>query len=60
MYGSATGNEKAQEYNQSRDTGLRYNSGIYSSQLITPLTINDSRIITTNNLGRYAGRCHYG
>ena len=34
MYGSATGNEEAQNYNQSWDTGLRYNSGIYSSQLI--------------------------
>ena len=54
MYGSATGNEEAQNYNQSWDTGLRYNSGIYSSQLIA----NYRRLKNynyTNNLGRYAG-----
>ena len=54
MYGSATGNEEAQNYNQSWDTGLRYNSGIYSSQLIA----NYQRLKNynyTNNLGRYAG-----
>lgn len=37
-----------------RDTGLRYNSGIYSSQLIA----NYQRLKNynyTNNLGRYAG-----
>lgn len=38
----------------SPDTGLRYNSGIYSSQLIA----NYQRLKNynyTNNLGRYAG-----
>ncbi|MBJ3593750.1 TonB-dependent vitamin B12 receptor BtuB [Salmonella enterica subsp. enterica serovar Saintpaul] len=55
MYGSASGNEEAQNYNQSWDTGLRYNSGIYSSQLI----VNYQRLKYynyTNNLGRYAGQ----
>ncbi|EMF0719487.1 TonB-dependent vitamin B12 receptor BtuB [Citrobacter sp. Marseille-Q6884] len=55
MYGSASGNEEAQNYNQSWDTGLRYNSGIYSSQLIA----NYQRLKDynyTNNLGRYAGQ----
>lgn len=54
MYGSPAGNDESQNYNQSWDTGLRYNSGIYSSQLIA----NYQHLKNYNyssNLGRYAG-----
>ena len=55
MYGSPEGNDEAQNYNQSWDTGLRYNSGIYSSQLIANCQhLKDYNY--TNNLGRYAGQ----
>ena len=55
MYGSPEGNDEAQNYNQSWDTGLRYNSGIYSSQLIANYQhLKDYNY--TNNLGRYAGQ----
>ncbi|HCR3984592.1 TPA: TonB-dependent vitamin B12 receptor BtuB [Kluyvera ascorbata] len=53
-YGYAGGNDESQSYNQSWDTGLRYNSGIYSSQLIA----NYQRLKNynySNDLGRYAG-----
>ena len=53
-YGYAGGNDESQSYNQSWDTGLRYTSGIYSSQLIA----NYQRLKNynySNDLGRYAG-----
>lgn len=53
-YGYAGGNDESQSYNQSWDTGLRYSSGIYSSQLIA----NYQRLKNynySNDLGRYAG-----
>lgn len=53
-YGYAGGNDETQSYNQSWDTGLRYSSGIYSSQLIA----NYQRLKNynySNDLGRYAG-----
>ena len=52
-YGSPEGNDEGQNYNQSWDTGLRYNSGIYSTQLIA----NYQHLKNYNyssNLGRYA------
>ncbi|MFU0923595.1 TonB-dependent vitamin B12 receptor BtuB [Kluyvera sichuanensis] len=53
-YGYAGGNDEAQNYNQSWDTGLRYNSGIYSSQLIANYQhLKDYNY--SNDLGRYAG-----
>ncbi|WFW60191.1 MULTISPECIES: TonB-dependent vitamin B12 receptor BtuB [Citrobacter freundii complex] len=55
MYGSPSGNEEAQNYNQSWDTGLHYNSGIYSSQLIANYQ-HLKYYNYTNNLGRYAGQ----
>ena len=53
-YGSAGGNDEAQNYNQSWDTGLRYNSGIYSSQLVANYQYLKSYNYS-NDLGRYAG-----
>ncbi|MBY6258802.1 TonB-dependent vitamin B12 receptor BtuB [Phytobacter diazotrophicus] len=53
-YGYAGGNDEAQNYNQSWDTGLRYNSGIYSSQLIANYQHLKSYNYS-NELGRYAG-----
>ncbi|EGO8361707.1 TonB-dependent vitamin B12 receptor BtuB [Escherichia coli] len=53
-YGYAGGNDETQSYNQSWDTGLRYSSGIYSTQLIA----NYQRLKNynySNDLGRYAG-----
>lgn len=53
-YGYAGGNDEAQNYTQSWDTGLRYSSGIYSSQLLA----NYQHLKNYNyssDLGRYAG-----
>ncbi|EJF5608001.1 TonB-dependent vitamin B12 receptor BtuB [Salmonella enterica] len=53
-WGHPGGNDEAQNYNQSWDTGLRYNSGIYSSQLIANYQyLKDYNY--SNELGRYAG-----
>ncbi|EBO4212209.1 TonB-dependent vitamin B12 receptor BtuB [Salmonella enterica] len=53
-WGYPGGNDEAQNYNQSWDTGLRYNSGIYSSQLIANYQrLKDYNF--SNELGRYAG-----
>lgn len=52
-YGYVGGNDERQNYTQSWDTGLRYSSGIYSSQLIA----NYQRIKDYNyssDAGRYA------
>lgn len=53
-YGYVGGNDEVQNYNQSWDTGLRYNSGIYSSQLIANYQHLKSYNYS-NDLGRYAG-----
>ncbi|MCX9004077.1 TonB-dependent vitamin B12 receptor BtuB [Citrobacter portucalensis] len=54
VHGSSAGNDETQNYNQSWDTGLRYNSGIYSSQLIANYQhLKDYNY--SNQLGRYAG-----
>ncbi len=54
VHGSSVGNDETQNYNQSWDTGLRYNSGIYSSQLIANYQhLKDYNY--SNQLGRYAG-----
>lgn len=53
-YGYVGGNDEAQNYTQSWDAGLRYSSGIYSSQLIANYQhIKDYNY--SNDLGRYAG-----
>lgn len=53
-YGYAGGNDEGQNYTQSWDTGLRYNSGIYSSQLIANYQ-HLKNYNYSNDLGRYAG-----
>lgn len=53
-YGYAGGNDEAQNYNQSWDIGLRFNSGIYSSQLIANYQHLKSYNYS-NDTGRYAG-----
>ena len=53
-YGYVGGNDEAQNYTQSWDTGLQYSSGIYSSQLIANYQhLKDYNY--SNELGRYAG-----
>ncbi|MCX9031261.1 TonB-dependent vitamin B12 receptor BtuB [Citrobacter portucalensis] len=53
-YGYAGGNDEAQNYTQSWDSGLRYSSGIYSAQLIANYQhLKDYNY--SNQLGRYAG-----
>lgn len=53
-WGYPGGNDEAQNYTQSWDTGLRYSSGIYSSQLIANYQhLKDYNY--SNELGRYAG-----
>lgn len=52
--GYVGGNDEAQNYTQSWDTGLQYSSGIYSSQLIANYQhLKDYNY--SNELGRYAG-----
>ncbi|EOQ44935.1 TPA: TonB-dependent vitamin B12 receptor BtuB [Citrobacter braakii] len=53
-YGYVGGNDEAQNYTQSWDSGLQYSSGIYSSQLIANYQhLKDYNY--SNELGRYAG-----
>lgn len=52
-WGNPGGNDEAQNYTQSWDSGLRYSSGIYSSQLIANYQhLKDYNY--SNELGRYA------
>ncbi|ELN4158087.1 TonB-dependent vitamin B12 receptor BtuB [Citrobacter braakii] len=52
--GYVGGNDEAQNYTQSWDTGLQYSSGIYSSQMIANYQhLKDYNY--SNELGRYAG-----